>query len=206
MDKRLSYFPWLLSAALVLIIIFQRECGNSCTSCPEGTDTLKKTVYVYDSIPVTATFNKPQPKSQQFRQPNAASPTPDGVTYKPHSDENRACVQELFTARYYEETYRDSSIEAVFKDSVWSNQLTWSQFTYKLIRPTQINTTIITPPAKQRVKLFVGLSASAGVLPSAGPDILLLTKRDYGYRAGVKASPSGISYEAGIYWKIKLKR
>lgn len=202
----MSRLPWYLVAILVVLLILQRECGNSCTHLPNGTDTVKHTVIVYDSVPQTVTFTNPTPKGQSFRHPYAALPTPKGVTQTPHNDDNRACVQELFTARYYEQEYRDSNIAAVLRDSVWANQLTWSQLEYKLLRPTVVSSTIITPPAKQRAKLFVGISASAGVLPAAGPELLYLTKADNGYKAAVKLGPMGINYEAGMYWKIKLRK
>lgn len=202
----MSRLPWYLVVILVVLLILQRECGSSCTPCANGTDTVKVTVTVYDSIPVTATFTKPSLKSSTFRQPTKPITTPAGVTNTTQPVDNRACVQELFTARFYEQHYRDSLIEAVLRDSVWANQLTWSQLEYKILRPTVVSSTIITPTAPQRAKLFVGLSASAGVSPAAGPELLYLTKADNGYKAAVKLGPLGINYEAGMYWKIKLRK
>lgn len=195
---------WYLAGLFFLIAVLHREC-NSCEPCTQA-DTVTTTIHVYDSIPRTAEVTKPRAQAEAYHPPVAAIATPAGVTYKPQPVDTEAILHSYYTSRYYRTQHRDSSADIVVEDSVYRNELTWQKITYKLIRPTEIKTTIITPPAKQRAKLFVGLAASAGIVPAAGPDLLFLTKKDNGYRAGIKIGAAKPAYEAAIYWKIKLKR
>lgn len=196
--------PWLLSAVLFLLLILQREC-NTPEGCSQA-DTVRTVEIRFDSSAHSTDLPKPTRKGQQFHQPVATIATPTGVTYKPQPVDTAAIIRAYYSARYYEQDYRDSSLALSIRDSVYMNEITWRNLTYKITRPTIISTTTITPPVKQRAKLFIGLSASAGILPAAGPELFFLTKADHGYRAGVVAGPAGINYQFGIAWKIKIRK
>jgi hypothetical protein len=111
-------------------------------------------------------------------------------------------IRAYFTAHYYEEMIEDTNLIVMIQDSVFNNNITWRNFSYRLLRPTAIHNTTISKQPEVRNMYYLGVGTSVGVpggSPALGPELLFLTKNKTAYRAAY-LFPGTIS--ASVYFKI----
>jgi hypothetical protein len=193
--KDYNYIGWLIAIALLIYIyVSQRHCG----SVTQHADTSTTVVYVYDTNTYTPQVPPPTPRSSVIR-----LPAPAAASDKPLTPvDTAAIVHAYFMAHFYEQTIQDSNITATIRDSVYNNNITWRNFSYRLLRPTAIITNTIIKPVEARNQLYAGFGASVGVLgssPTIGPELLFVTKNKTAYRAAFQL-PGTVS--ASIYFKL----
>lgn len=116
-----------------------------------------------------------------------------------------AIVRDYYAKVFYRDTLRLDTIgQIILEDTIYRNRILTRNY-YGLLNAYVINkTTTVTLPPEKRAQLYVG-----GVFttqPTLGPSLVFKTKRDQLFSLGVQAGASGLNYNAGVYWKIRLKK
>jgi hypothetical protein len=194
--KDYNYIGWLIAIGLLIyIFVSQEHCGSST----QQADTSTRVVYVYDTNTHTPHVPTPQPRTSTSR-----LPAPSADSGKPLVPiDTAAILRAYFTAHYYVQEICDTNIEATIRDSVYNNLITWRDFSYRLLRPTAIQTTNIIKQPEARSKFYAGFGASVGVLgssPTIGPELLLTSKKNTAFRVAYHV-PGTIS--ASVYFQLK---
>jgi len=190
-----SFLKELLIVILVGIIIFQRACpGGHKSPCPPA-DTVTTVSYVYDTLWHT-------PEKLIIRPPVV-------IVEKevPADVDTAAILQRFFNSYHYTEVWEDSNQQITILDSVSQNQITWRDVKYLWNKPlTVITKNIITPPAEQRAKVFLGgkIGGTKQELTAITPEIMFLSKKDHAYSIGYNLSAKSV--ELGALWKISFRK
>lgn len=192
--KDYNYIGWLIAIALLIYIyVSQQHCGSGT----QQADTSTSVVYAYDNNTYTPPVPSPTPRTSVSRLP---APSADSAKQLTPVD-TAAIIRAYFMAHYYEQCIEDSNIIATISDTVFNNNITWRNFSYRLLRPTAIHTTTI-KPVEARNQLYAGFGAGVGVLgssPTIGPELLFVSKNKTAYRAAYYL-PGTI--QASIYFKL----
>lgn len=186
---------WIFAMIILWIWLGENHCNNGKHV---SADTSHFTVYQYDTSWYTVNLPAPKPTSSTPRLPlpiDSANPSVLAI-------DTPAIIAKYYMANFYEQTIQDSNITATMRDSVWGNQITWRDFSYRLLRPTAINNTSIIKQVEARTQIFAGFGASVGVLgssPTIGPELLLVSKNNTAFRAAYHFPGS---VHASFYFKI----
>lgn len=102
-------------------------------------ETKTETHYHYDTalVSVPIVVNAP------------ASSVPQTI---PQDVDTAAILKKYFTIHYYRDTIRDSSLVAYIADSIGFNRLLHRSFSYRINRPTTVNTF----QKEKKIRLFIG--------------------------------------------------
>lgn len=197
-----NLFKTILVGIIWLLMVFVvRECKRIEKKYPIGGG---------DTTIVTVSDTSYLPGDTVYRKVEVPVPTPYIVNKPvPVNVDTAAILRDYYNMKVYQSYIEDTMIRASLKDSVSQNKIIGRKFEYILKRgPMVITNTVtktITEPAKQKLKLFVGLELNGNVEEqSASANIGLLTKRDHGYLVGYNPFDKKIS--AGVLWKIKLHK
>lgn len=192
--KEYNYIGWLIAIGLLIyIFVSQQHCGRS----HQQADTIIHVEYVYDTNTYTPSINTPKPIASIKRLPTLAADSG-----KPFTIDTAAIISAFFTAHYYEQVIEDSNLIATIADTVFNNEITHRSFSYRLLRPTAINTTTIIKQPEARNNWYLGFGSTVGVLqssPTVGPEILI-TQPKHAYRIGYHF-PGTV--QASVFFKIK---
>lgn len=113
-------------------------------------------------------------------------------------------IRRYLTAYFFADTFRNSDLAVIIKDSLFNNRITNRALTYKLLRPDSIITNTITIE-KQIFKpsIFTGIGIGfTGKSLSVIPKINYATPRGNMYEAGLIIN-SNLGIYAGINFRIK---
>lgn len=190
-----SYLQELIILILVVVILLMKFCGTGNKSCPElEPKTVTVTTLVHDTI---------------VHRINVPVPSPADVVFieAPAIVDTAVILQAYYNEIYYQDNYCDSVIDLYISEGISQNKVAYRDIAYQILRPTQIiNTTTITPPAEQSVKVLAGfmIGGTKQELTSISPQIELITKRDNAYMIGYNLSSKSV--ELGLKWKISLRK
>ena len=186
---------WIFALVILWLWLGENHCNNGKHV---SADTSHFTVQQFDTNWYTVNLPAPKPTTSTPRLPlPKVSANPSVLNI-----DTPAIIAMYYMANYYEQTIADTNIIATMRDSVWGNQITWRDFSYRLLRPTAITNTTIIKPVEARTKLFAGFGASVGVLgssPTIGPELLLVSKNNTAIRAAYHFPGS---VQASFYFKI----
>jgi hypothetical protein len=188
--KNVSNIGWLIAIGLLIYIYL---CQEHCAPSPQQYDTTYTVTHTYDTNIYSHQIPAPKPKAS--------------VEYVPYpvmigEVDTAEVIRAYFTAHYYEEMIEDTNLIVMIQDSVFNNNITWRNFSYRLLRPTAIHNTTISKQPEVRNMYYLGVGTSVGVpggSPALGPELLFLTKNKTAYRAAY-LFPGTIS--ASVYFKI----
>ena len=197
-------FTYIVIAVLAAIILLQRACNHNVVT--EGSvvteyDTIWKVTHdtLIKEVPVIRIVHRDPPKGPQY-------------TPGEHIDTCRARFNHLLKQhtlqRVYTDTIKLDSLGTVTViDTVWLNKLgkRTKIFNYKIPFVTKT----ITKPADPVRQVYIGgnLFGDDSQLQFITPGILYKTKKDHIYQVNIGVNFDGsITYGAGAYWKIKLKK
>lgn len=127
------------------------------------------------------------------------------IVYPPGPVDTAQIIKSFFTARFYEQTIRDTvtKVEVTVSDSIFANRLSWREVSTKNLRPTSVTTTTTTVQDVPLLTLYGGMQYVHGKNKGAAP-ILTLTIKNLAYVSGgydvINNMPS---VSAGV--KINLK-
>lgn len=186
----MKYLPYIIIAGLIVFLVFQRQCSPKPK--PEPGKTEIRIVKEYDSVEIKVEVPVPVPGEIVYRQ----LPADIDTVY---------VLKEHFGQFTYKQVVRDSNLEATIFDTVSQNKIVGRGFSYKILRPAEIQ--YITNIPKPKMKLFAGVVIGANIPPDklvAAPSLMLLTKREHLY--GYSYDVAGKTHQAGIYWKVGLKK
>ncbi len=159
--------PYLLIVGLVILFMV-RECRSPVNDPPLSDTTYLTKVIPGDSIlfEIERFYPAPYPVYKDT-----------GSTKWLEKDiDTLAILQDYFCHYYYSDTIqKDSSFLAIINDSVSENRIVYRQFLLQNLRETSINTTIITPPPKQKPEFYFGIGAGGSYTSFDLSGNLLLT-------------------------------
>lgn len=197
-------FTYIVIAVLAAIILLQRACNHNVVT--EGSvtteyDTIWKVKHdtLIKEVPVIRIVHRDPPKGPEY-------------TPGEHIDTCRARFNYLLKQHSLQRVYTDTikldtlgTITVI--DTVWLNKLgkRTKIFNYKI----PIVTKTITKPADPVRQVYIGgnLFGDDSQLQFITPGILYKTKKDHIYQVNIGVNFDGsITYGAGAYWKIKLKK
>lgn len=180
--KILGTIGWLVAGLLFFILFSEHACNGDHEMV---SDTVQAVYSIRDT-------NKYAYQSVNLKPETAYLEIPIFITdtngRRPFVVDSQAVVTAFFTKKYYRDTLcNDSNIMAWQEDSVYMNEIYWRNFHYEMNKPLLIHqTTIINRTGPER-KLFAGFGVDAGFyyfLPSIGPELLYLDKKNRAYRFG----------------------
>lgn len=124
----------------------------------------------------------------------------------PAKVDTQAILKDYFTKKVYEDTIKIDSIGyVVVKDTLFKNQILTRETKGNYSYPVVTKTTTITLPPVYRNQVYGGLTLNGPVV-GIGPQLILKTKGDKLFQIGASLSPSGINYNLGLGWKIRLRK
>ncbi len=190
-ERKLLFIGW--GVAIFLFVLLLQRCG--CEKCADVVTSVEvKKEKFYDTVP------------KEIKVPYAVKG--DSVKVEVPADVDTALIlQKYFNQYYYSQTIADSNIRATIKDSVTKNRISYRKFTYQLLKPTQLITTINKPveiPA-EKMALYPGIFAGTttiGDKVGLGIELMLLTKKKTIYRVGYDLLQKRI--EAGAAIQIRF--
>lgn len=198
MNTQLKFTPWLLAAALFVLVIalLFRNFGPA----NENTVTVIHDTVPGDPYPVEVPRYVPVVRWERHTDTFA-------VEKLTHAD-TAAIVRDYLLVCFYADTLKnDTSMLAVVEDSVQANRIVSRKFTYQNRRPTAINTTIIQPPRKEPlVRVYAGAFAGYSGRNqhfSVGPEVSVALRPGPIIRYGYDIAGNGHLVSAG--WKISFK-
>jgi hypothetical protein len=186
--------PTLIIGVLFTVVNIMRMCEGPATTLEKPTVVTKTdTTYIHKIIhdtiytpPITHYIYVPQ--------------------QVPAKVDTQAILKDYFTKKVYEDTIKIDSIGyVVVKDTLFKNQILTRETKGTYSYPVITKTTTITLPPVYRNQLYVGLQLNGPVV-GLGPQLILKTKGDKLFQLGASLSPSGINYNLGLGWKIKLRK
>jgi len=197
--KTFGFLGWAMALVIAIIALFH----DGCTGCKSTTrsDSTTTVSYMYDTATHHGVIAPEKPETSILRLPGEYI---HDTIFIPAPVDSMAVVIAYYTSRYYERAYTDSNIMVSFKDSVYRNELIWSAFDYRLLRPTAIVTTTVVKPVAARSSVYVGLGTAVGFMgfPTAGPELLYTSKTRNAYRIGYHFGQNMSTINASVYWRI----
>lgn len=188
-----KYFPWVIIAALLVLLVLQRECRR-CPEQPEPTvvthiDTLVR----IDTVTHT-----------HHTEPQVIHDT----LLLPGNIDTAAAIDDYYTRRTYTDTIRDSVYQLVIIDQVYMNRLQKPRTTKSSVFVPEIiihrtdSLFIHCPPP--RAMLFVGVGVGGWDDKfSIAPGVALVTKRRNMYM--LNYDPFNRVAQVHNYWRIGKK-
>lgn len=184
----------ILSLSLALIASLYRCCKV------ENAQKETTVEYRYDTTIKTVTIEKIKPVTETLYLP---SDVIHDTFYKEGKIDSLGVVLAYYTARYYERNYSDSNIAINFRDSVYKNELAYTSFDYRLLRPTAIITNVSKVEVRNHIYIGLGLSQGlTGVFPSVGPELLFIGKDKLAYRLSYQFGQNSGILGTSVYYKI----
>lgn len=190
---------WFIAFAVLLIyILYLQQCKtgkNSHTS--SHTDTVS-VVYKYDTVPEFFPVYVPTPQFVQL---------PSDTIEIPYLDTSycKQIAMDYLSTRYYSDTLKSDSIDLYIRSQVGSNRILKMEGGYKFKFPVA-STTVIAP---RKNKWFIGANTGTDFQNFyIGPDMMIIDKKDFGYRITVAFSPTGGKpmYQFGIMYKLNFNK
>lgn len=205
MQKVKPYISTILIGILVLIILLQRSCVKEVDNKPQISVKLD-TVYKY----ITDTVVKTVPVKKYVYV------KPGGLQYTPSTNIDTCTtrfnnlLQEFSKKTTYQDVIKLDSLGTItIVDTLWANKLGKRTYFQDIKIPIVTKTITITKPAKPVRQLYIGgnLFANDQQLDFITPGLIYKTRKDHIYQLNVGINFDGsITYGAGMYWKIKLKK
>jgi hypothetical protein len=197
--KKFGFLGWAMAFIIAIIAFFHEGCsGCKSTTRSDSTTTVS---YKYDTATHHGIIAPAKPETSFVRLPGHYI---HDTTFIPAPVDSMAVVIAYYTARYYERAFSDSNIQVSFKDSVYRNELIWSAFDYRLLRPTAIVTTTVVKPVAASSSVYVGFGTEVGFIgfPTFGPELLYTSKNRRAYKLGYHFGQNMSTVNASIYWRI----
>ena len=212
MKTNLSYL--LIIAALLVVILLQRECNNPkpCPPCIGKVDTVKTVDTVYVTVKAEL---KSKPKLKKKVPPVSIPDTlkPVDTTYNALAEKYTAVVKEYSTQNIYEDSITVDSVGyIILTDTVQYNKLQSRKGSAVLniphIKERVVVTEKVVQPAVRQLYIGGGISTSKYLTnTTAEVGLLYKTKRDNIYGTHVGMTVGGlVMYGFQTYWKIQLKK
>ena len=201
--------PYIIIAALVIIIFLQRSCsGNSKTK--DTVTTVIDTVWISKTDTILKIVPIKKIEYVYLKDPKY-QPTTDIDTC---TKRFAGLVKEFSMRRIYHDTIKMDSLgikgNIRIIDTVWMNRMYGKRkYIFNIQIPRITETTTITKIQESKRQLYIGgnLFGNKESLVLASPGILYKTKKDQIYQVNFGYSFDGsVSYGLGAYWKIKFKK
>jgi hypothetical protein len=197
----------ILIVCLIIILLFTTMCnGNDDTKeiikvNGEKYELLKHTIDTV-KIPVDTIVYKPGKTIYKDKPIYVEVPTNVDTT---------AILKDYFSINVYKDTLKlkDNLGTITITDSISKNKIKGRLWDASINKEIVKETIIVKELPKNQVYIggLVGAGATNGVLNFVGPSILLKTKQDKLYNVAVGYGlDSNLYIQAGIHWKIKLKK
>lgn len=200
-SKRLPY--WII---IILLIVFIRQCTGSepCAPVEDSISAIKvekDTMFLHDTIYVEGYV--PDLKKTVDPEPSAA--------YQYTEQDTNSIVADYDKERIYRDSQNVENGYVIIKDTVAQNRIKGRSFTANINSKIIKETTTITVTQKEQStnELYLGIAAYGNKntpINAAGASLMLKTKRERIYEAGVFIDLKGIAwYYGGMKFKIKIK-
>ena len=205
MQKVKPYISTILIGILVLIILLQRSCVKEIDNKPQISIKLDT---VYKRITDTVVKIVPVKKYVYVK--------PTGLQYTPSTNIDTCTtrfnnlLQEFSKKTTYQDVIKLDSLGTItIIDTLWANKLGKRTYFQDIKIPIVTKTITITKQADPVRQLYIGcnLFANDQQLDFVTPGLIYKTRKDHIYQLNVGINFDGtITYGAGMYWKIKLKK
>ncbi len=192
MKKLSDNLSWVVILGLLGIIIFMRACDKNPEIIEPKIVTKIDTVYVDRTI--RDTVYTPGPVQV--------------ITRKlPVRIDTVKVLNDYYAKKVYKDTIKLDGIGSyvVVKDTITENKVASRQTFGNLKYPIVTKETTITIPPIQKNQVYGGFILSGPNL-GMGPQLILKTKKDKLFQVGASLNQTGIQYNIGLGWKIKLKK
>lgn len=191
----LSEFIIILLLGFCLFLFFQwKGCGNHTVIIPSnGGDTL-----VSKKAEVDSSEKKMTPE-------NVRIVRKDSLIYVNTPIDTQKILQAYFTRKIYERQFKDSLLEFNLADTVEHGELKSGLPSYKIFRPTKIETTLLPPVQTAKVKVFAGfgLGGNETSMTSFTPELELIMYDKRAFSVGYNLQNKSV--ELGVKWKISFR-
>lgn len=179
-----------LIIGLLVLIIFQKEChGPGSGGVGENDTIFLKSEIIYDSTKHYFPVFQPAVKDSFIKE-------------IPANVDTVSILRMFFTEKQYQDQFRDSNIVIDYKATVYMNTLKDFIPSYQILRPKIENKYLV---AEHKVKFFggptFGFDRSGRFY--AGPELILMTKKENLYTADVDLINQGVKF--GALWKLSIK-
>lgn len=187
----------ILIILLFLIFITWRECSR-----PSGDYPKADTIRITDSIPGDSI-----PYAVKIK----GDPYPvrvDCTTIVPADVDTLAILEDYYRKYYYDDTLMsDTSAYIRLMAHTFQNTLVYDSLIFQNRRKTAINTTIINPQPRKRLKLYAGIGTNFGTdrLTFTG-DLLFVMPKGYALSGGYDFINKEITVKGFIPLRIFKKR
>lgn len=177
-----------------------RSCSPS-PSNPSKPDTIK--IVKYDTLWIKG-------KDSIVYKPGETQYIPGDTVFK--DVDTLAILKDYFAKRVYEDTIKiDTFGYVLVKDTISQNKIQnrYTSLSYELPVITKTVDNYITLPPKMQLYGGFDIIVNNSPINYFGPSLLLKTKKDHIYTAGLGLSTnenSGLAYKFGTLWKIKIKK
>lgn len=205
MQKVKPYISTILIGILVLIILLQRSCVKEIDNKPQISVKLDT---VYKRITDTVVKIVPVKKYVYVK--------PTGLQYTPSTNIDTCTtrfnnlLQKFSKKTTYQDVIKLDSLGTItIIDTLWANKLGKRTYFQDIKIPIVTKTITITKQADPVRQLYIGgnLFANDQQLDFITPGLIYKTRKDHIYQLNVGINFDGtITYGAGMYWKIKLKK
>lgn len=178
---------WILSAILIVVIIYLQECKHCAVQVKPTIDTIITT----DTVTKKIVIEKPTPYKVEVP-----------ITL-PKEIDTVFVLNDYYSKYYYTHTIKDSDLTLTINDTISQNKVQGIGIDYTLYRTQTLITN--TDVYKPKSKLFIGIQGIGGsTYLGVAPSLFIQTKKDHVY--GIGYDVINRNFMASLYFKIKLKK
>jgi len=191
-----QWFSVFIILVLVILLVLQRSCTKPSINDHPIIVTTIDTLLVpgKDSI-----VYKPKPYKVIYR---------DTIEI-PSKVDTSAILKDYFAKVSYNDTIKVGEYGYILlQDTITENRIASRQKIDKFSIPVITTTTTITNPPLKTTQLYIGPEIAGNAtypINYFGGNIVLKTKQDQMYNAGIGISNGGTIFKIGMAWKIKIK-
>jgi len=184
--------PWIIIAALLVIILLQRECNHE-TPAGNHTETLYDTIH--DTLPYPVVHYLPK---LTYRDTGS-------VKWKSLPVDTSAILADYFARHFYKDTLlNDTNALIIVSDTISQNKIIYRLPDLRIYPHIIRQTTYIKQKVPYRRKLFFGIGAGRSFNRfGLSANMLYITKKGHAYSFSYDVLNK--SFYLGMYWKIKFR-
>lgn len=164
----------LLIIAVIILCLMYCGKGNTTSSGTRDTISITNTIIKDTTIHSIETHN-----INYYHKDTVVIPQSTSL-------DTIAIINDFYTQHFFEDSLKDSIIDARYSGLIWQNNLYAPEFKYKLLKPLTILTnTVVSEPEKKKFKMFfggfLGAPIGKGTLDnsvSGGIGVSFLTKQE----------------------------
>jgi hypothetical protein len=193
-----QFIAWAGWVLLLTVLFFEFKCRPGHSSAPAmavmpapEVQTKVKIFYLHDTVIHTIPVYHLAPAETVF------IPVPAKV-------DTSLILKDYFAKVFYRDSVCDTILKAWISDTISENQITSRKFSYKILRPLEIeDVSTTTVKVSRPFAFYIGgaFGFSKRVFSGVGPELLLTTPRQIAFGVGYDLLTENLS--AKFYWQIK---